>query len=77
MLKDEAKKIIGKTIRDSRKALRITQQELSASTGISRNYICDIENGRYMPSVETLSVLAAYLKIDLNFLTKMTEIQVT
>ncbi|WIF95164.1 helix-turn-helix domain-containing protein [Caminicella sporogenes] len=69
------KKIIGKIIRNARIRKKLTQLEVSKNTGISRNYISDIENGRYMPSVETLFLIAKYLEIDLNLLSKMTEIQ--
>ncbi len=37
---------IGKVIRQTRKALRITQEELSLQTGISRPTIRSIERGK-------------------------------
>jgi transcriptional regulator with XRE-family HTH domain len=52
----------------------MTQEQLSSVTNLSRNYISDIENGRYMPSLNALSKIAICLNIDLNVL-KMTEIQ--
>ncbi|GED14035.1 helix-turn-helix domain-containing protein [Aneurinibacillus migulanus] len=67
---------LGLVISQGRKNKNLTQQQLSNLTGLSRSYIADIEKGRYMPSVTTLVVLATYLQLDLNFLTKMTEIQV-
>ncbi|WP_163102283.1 helix-turn-helix domain-containing protein [Peribacillus alkalitolerans] len=69
------KKILGKLIQEKRKELGITQNQLSHVTELSRNYISDIENGRYTPSVDSLSKIAIYLKLDLNVI-KMTEIQV-
>lgn len=66
------KKLIGKIIQDQRKNKKLRQYEVSEKTGLSRNYISDIENGRYMPSVETLSKLANCLDLDLNII-KMTE----
>lgn len=66
---------IGIVIKNKRKEKNLKQHELAAATELSRNYISDIENGRYMPSVETLSKVAVVLGMDLNFLT-MTEIQV-
>lgn len=69
------KKTLGSFIQDKRKEKKVTQHIVSEVTGLSRNYISDIENGRYMPSVETLLKIAIFLDIDLNLL-KMTEIQV-
>lgn len=74
-MKAEIKKIIGNVIAEKRQEKGYTQQQLSDFTGLSRNYISDIENGRYIPSVETLTEIAKHLGIDLNFLTSMTEIQ--
>jgi transcriptional regulator with XRE-family HTH domain len=69
------KKTLGMLIKKRRKELKLKQIEVSDATKLSRNYLSDIENGRYMPSVEALSKIAAYLDMDLNVL-KMTEIQV-
>jgi transcriptional regulator with XRE-family HTH domain len=67
---------IGECIKSARTKKHITQIELAVKAGISRPYLSDLENGRYMPSVETISNIAKELEIDLNFLTQMTEIQV-
>lgn len=69
------KKRIGEVIKEKRTQTSKTQLQVSKDTGISRSYLSDVENGRYMPSVETLIKLASYLEIDLNFLLEMTEIQ--
>ncbi|MGW8956652.1 helix-turn-helix domain-containing protein [Paenibacillus sp. NPDC055715] len=69
------KKALGSFIQKGRKAKGLRQDQVSAKTSLSRNYISDIENGRYTPSVEALSRLAIVLKLDLNVI-KMTEIQV-
>lgn len=69
------KKMIGQTIKKQRIEKKKTQLEVAENTGISRSYLSDIENGRYMPSVGTLIKLASFLEIDLNFLLTMTEIQ--
>lgn len=69
------KKNLGRIIQEKRKALGITQNELSVSAELSRNYISDIENGRYTPSLDSLSKIAIKLELDLN-LVLMTEIQV-
>ncbi|MEV2908461.1 helix-turn-helix transcriptional regulator [Paenibacillus larvae] len=69
------KKKFGAAIKTKRKERKMTQQEVSDVTGLSRNYISDLESGRYLPSVETLISLALPLSLDLNTLL-MTEIQV-
>ncbi|GED35001.1 helix-turn-helix transcriptional regulator [Brevibacillus centrosporus] len=69
------KTALGNIIKMKRKEKGMRQNEVSSATDLSRNYISDIENGRYMPSVETLLKLAVCLELDLNML-KMTEIQV-
>lgn len=74
-MKQEKQHYIGQVIKSKRIQKNLTQNEVAENIGISRNYLSDIENGRYMPSVTTLSELASYLQIDLNFLIKMTEIQ--
>ncbi len=53
----------------------LTQQEVADKIGISRNYLSDIENGRYNPSFKRAIQLATLLEIDLNLLSVMTEIQ--
>lgn len=69
------KKALGELIKFKRKEMGLRQGQVSLITCLSRNYISDIENGRYAPSVETLIKLAICLDLDLNYL-KMTEIQV-
>ena len=71
----DTKKKVGQAIKKQRLQKKKTQIEVAKSIGISRSYLSDIENGRYMPSVDTLIKLASYLDIDLNFLSRMTEIQ--
>lgn len=59
-------KEIGKEIKKAREKEGLTQQELSSKVEISRNYLSDIECGRYLPSVPKLLSLSSELKIDLN-----------
>lgn len=70
-----SKNIIGEAIKKQRIKKEKTQLEVAKSTGISRSYLSDIENGRYTPSINTLVKLATYLNMDLNFLLQMTERQ--
>ncbi|MHB0864783.1 helix-turn-helix domain-containing protein [Paenibacillus sp. SEL3] len=68
------KRLIAAAIKEKRKEMKKRQNEVAVETGLSRNYISDIENGRYMPSVGTLVKIASCLEMDLNTLL-MTEIQ--
>jgi transcriptional regulator with XRE-family HTH domain len=68
------KKKLGNIISSKRREKKMTQVSVSRITGLSRQYISDIENGRYMPSVDSLSRIAICLNLDLNVL-KETEIQ--
>jgi len=60
--------MIGNAISKKRQEQKLTQVQVAELSGLSRNYISDIENGRYTPSVDALSRLAKCLNIDLNFL---------
>ena len=62
-------RLVGQKIAASRKKKKLTQSKVSKGTGISRNYISDIENGRYAPSMHTFMLLASFLDMDLSFLT--------
>lgn len=75
MTKEEKQLIIGVEIKKTRCTKNLTQVDLANKAGISRTYLSDLENGRYMPSIETISNIAKILNIDLNFLTSLTEIQ--
>lgn len=59
-------KEIGKQVKRARKENGLTQHDLSQKVSISRNYISDIECGRYVPSVEILISLSKELEIDMN-----------
>ncbi|MEW8997924.1 MAG: helix-turn-helix transcriptional regulator [Thermoanaerobacter sp.] len=62
------KKKLGQIIKEKRLEKKFTQKHLAKQIGLSRNYLSDIENGRYMPSVETLIKIASVLELDLNSL---------
>lgn len=65
---DTIAKKIGNEIKVARERNNLTQQQLSKKTNISRNYLSDIECGRYIPSTEKLLALARILNFDLNLL---------
>lgn len=71
----DPKKVIGSIINKHRNEMKLTQQQLAKKASLSRSYIADIEAGRYSPSVKSLISIANVLKLDLNFLLEMTEIQ--
>jgi len=68
-------KMLNKIIKEKREELKLTQEEVAQAIGITRNYLSDIENGRYQPSFNTSIKLIKFLGIDLNLLPSMTEIQ--
>ena len=51
---------------DSRMALNMTQQELSAKTGINQSYISKLESGNYNPSLKFLKRVAKGLGKELH-----------
>lgn len=56
-------------IHDTRKALRMTQRELSEKSGINQSNLSKIENGIINPSISTIQRLASCLghKVELRF----------
>lgn len=67
---------LGIILKTARKKANRTQFDVANKVGISRNYLSDIENDRYIPSVPVLIKISKEIGVDLNLLTKMTEIQV-
>lgn len=47
-------KEFGERIAKRRKALNMTQDDVAGATGLSNNYISNIENDHSIPSIETL-----------------------
>lgn len=61
-----SKKVIGALVRKARLNKGLTQEGLAAKTGLSRSYICDVENGRYASSLETLFKISSALDVSVN-----------
>lgn len=62
---------IGLIIRSKRKDLKMTLEELSTTTDISKSYLSQIENNRVkQPKANTLQKLASALKLDVGVLMK-------
>lgn len=57
-------------IHDTRKALKMSQRELSERSGINQSNLSKIENGIINPSISTIQRLAASLghKVELRFI---------
>ncbi|WP_194190839.1 helix-turn-helix domain-containing protein [Clostridium chrysemydis] len=67
-MKEKIAQNLGIAIKEARKKAKLTQQDLSEKTSISRNYISDIECGRYVPSFEKVIELSNFLDLDLNLI---------
>ena len=60
----------GMRLRYLREQKRWTQETLSFESGINKNYISDLENGRRNPTLEVMEKLAYALGITVSELTK-------
>lgn len=58
LIKDEEQQRIGQMIADTRRQQGMTQQDLADRTGLQRNHISRIEQGRNNVGVVTLALLA-------------------
>lgn len=56
--------------RDTRTRLRLTQQQLASTVGVSRGYIAKIERGRANPSVELLERIALVLQLEIELVAR-------
>lgn len=50
-------------IKEKREQLGISQKELAKKVGISQSFLCDIEQGRCKPSLDTAIKIARVLKV--------------
>ena len=57
--------LLGQTVASRRRALKMTQLQLSKITGINRALLSRIETGNYTPSVDQLLALSAALRFEL------------
>ena len=55
--------VVGSRIRQERKKLGITIEQLANNVGVSQGLISQIENGQTSPSLETLWKISSYLQI--------------
>jgi len=59
--------IIGQRIRRERKKQQLTLQKLSNKSGLAISSLCDIEKGRFTPSLESLYKIAGALGVKITF----------
>ena len=50
-------------IKEKRERLGISQKELAEKVGISQSFLCDIEQGRSKPSIDTAIKIAQVLNV--------------
>jgi len=67
---------IGNRIREKRKEHKLTQQKLAEMTGLSINYVGNIERANGIPSIETLVKIANALQISVDFLLQLDLVKV-
>lgn len=60
----EAATFVGRRIGERRRKLAVTQDELAAASGIDSSNIRAYENGRTMPSIQSLVRIAIALQVD-------------
>jgi len=65
-----ALKILGNRIREKRKSLGWTQEDLADIAGIDRSYIGSVERGKRNLTFTVLCQIASALRIDVAFLAK-------
>ena len=57
-------KLIQENIKKYRKLRNLTQEQLSEKSGISNDYLSEIERGKKVPSLKRILMLAKALEID-------------
>lgn len=60
--------MIGKRIKDKRKQLHITQEQMASDVHLSSFYLSRIERGSATATLDTLSILADYLDLSIGYL---------
>lgn len=72
-----SKTLVGSLIREQRRAMGMTQEQLAEIIGSSQDYISAIELGEYRPKPENLPALASALELPLAKLAEAMEMQDT
>ena len=58
--------IIGRNVSEYRLARKLTQEQLAEKAGVSKQFICNIERGRTVPSLKTILSLCDALDVTSN-----------
>jgi len=61
-------KALGERIAKRRKVLNLTQEDVAEATGLSNNYISNIENNHSIPSIDTLLKICEAIDTTPNYL---------
>lgn len=61
----EIKQIIGKKIKNKRKELKLTQEQLGLAIGINQRQVALIEKGRSFPMLSTFVKLAEFFECEI------------
>ena len=70
MIKEDERLRIGQRIAELRKGLGLTQQDVADRTGLQRNHLSRIEQGRYSVGFDTLQAIAEALGGNIDIVTK-------
>lgn len=62
---DTIKVLLGRRIRELRKAKKLTQEELAEKVGIGTPNISYFETGKFSPAIETLQKIAEALEVEI------------
>lgn len=65
--------ILSNRLRETRAGLRITQEQLAARVGVSRQTIIAIEGGEYNPSVTLALKIGGFFKLNVDEIFYLTE----
>lgn len=60
------KQKFGNRIKELRKLRNITQEELAFRSDLTKNYVCDVENGRRNVSLKTIEKIAYGLGVSVD-----------
>ena len=62
---DNVKELLGKRIKELRKAKKLTQEELAEKIGIGTPNISYFETGKFSPAIDTLQKIAMALGVEI------------
>lgn len=65
---ENTKKLLGKRIKELRKATGLTQEKLAEAIGIETTSLSGIESGRHFPSLPTLEKISNKLNVEIKCL---------